>query len=125
MQDREPECLIPHYLRDYYYLKQEHLGNANPFIDHKTAAERLISVYYIYHCIPTPENHENPDDPTGINFISTIAEKLIHFPTTTRKARKVFENVDDLAEQLKSKKSDIVSLVMKTFTLEELRGYGY
>jgi hypothetical protein len=88
----------------------------DPFIDHEMAAKVLVSVYH---------DAMNIDDPSGLGILSHIAMKLMTLPQYTLRARRVYENIEMLIGMVMDGYLTLIQTIMLSFTLEELKSYGY
>ena len=97
-------------------FKRVDSGEIEPFCNHETAAKVLISVYH---------DEMNNDDPSGLGILSHIAMKLLTIPLFTLRARRVYENIEMLVEMIMNDHITLINAVMISFTLDELKSYGY
>jgi len=97
-------------------FKQVDAGKLDPFLDHEMAAKVLVSVYH---------DVMNADDPSGLGILSHIAMKLMTLPQYTLRARRVYENIEMLIGMIMDGHLTLIQTIMLSFTLEELKSYGY
>jgi len=97
-------------------FKRVDAGEIDPFCDHEIAAKVILSVYH---------DAMNTDDASGLGILSHIAMKLMTLPQYTLRARRVYENVEMLIGMIMEGHLTLINAIMLSFTLEELRSYGY
>ena len=114
------KCYISNDLIDYY----KSVG-IEPFHNKKKAIKSILSVYLHYRCIPNEDNDFEPQDPVGLGIIECIILKLIQFPENTTSMRILFERLDDLLVNIVDDTKNLENTLYDTFTLEQLRSYGF
>ncbi len=114
------KCYISNDLIDYY----KSVGN-EPFPNKKKAIKSILSVYLHYRCIPNEDNDYEPQDPVGLGIIECIILKLIQFPEYTTSMRILFQRLDDLIVKIVDDTTTLENTLYDTFTLEQLRSYGF
>lgn len=105
---------IPHDIIGLF--KRVDAGEIDPFCDHEIAAKVILSVY---------QDAMNTDDQSGLGILSHISMKLMTLPQYTLRARRVYENIEMLIEMIMDGHLTLINAIMLSFTLEELRSYGY
>jgi len=115
----KPKCYIPTSLTGFHNRVKE------PFVDIDTAVRSVLSVYLDYRCLPSEHNDREPDDPNGMGIFELICIKLIMCPEFSAHARKVYSVLDTIYERIVSKGESSISVMKETFTLDELKYYGF
>jgi hypothetical protein len=114
------KCYISDDLIDYYKSVRD-----EPFPNKKIAVKSVLSVYLHYRCVPNEDNDFEPQDPVGLGIIECIILKLIQFPEYSKRMRLLFEQIDNLLFEIVSNKISLEKTLHDTFTLDQLRSYGF
>lgn len=114
------KCYISDDLIDYY----KSIGD-EPFPNKKIAIKSILSVYLHYRCVPNEDNDFEPQDPVGLGIIECIILKLIQFPDYSKSMRILFERLENLLIDIVDNKITLEKTLYETFTLEQLRSYGF
>lgn len=114
------KCYISDNLIDYFKT----VGD-EPFPNKQIAVKSILSVYLHYRCIPNEDNDFEPQDPVGLGIIECIILKLIQFPEFSKSMRILFERLEELLIEIVDNKITLEKMIYNTFTLEQLRSYGF